>query len=212
MTPDMGTKNAVQEAVKATSSSLRDGMSLRRRYVVAIGAGAIAVLIAVAAVGGVALSRSMSSQEFAALSDAARRSALLVDRVLSERLRQVDLIAWESRIIDGAKKGTEASRKHGFPSMPIPALEERFRVERSQQVDDVALDYLLDLVPKLDIAEVILTDVYGFNAVVSLTKRGGRTRGRTGSPKESPRRTRPQAKPSSRSRAPCAIMDCVSAW
>jgi methyl-accepting chemotaxis protein len=167
MTPDMGTKNEVQEAVKATSSSLRDGMSLRRRYVVAIGAGAIAVLIAVAAVGGVALSRSMSAQEFAALSDAARRSALLVDRVLAERLRQVDLIAWESRIIDGAKRGTEASRKHGFPSMPIPALEERFRVERSQQVDDVALDYLLDLVPKLDIAEVILTDVYGFNAVVS---------------------------------------------
>ena len=109
----------------------------------------------------------MTQQQNAVLSDAARRSALLVDRVLAERMRQVDLIAWESSVIEAAKKGTLVSRRRGLPLQTISALEERFKSTRSQQVDSTALEFLLDLLPKLDIAEVMLTDQYGYNAVAT---------------------------------------------
>src|SRR5690348_15390318 len=141
--------------------------SLRRRYVISTGGVAIALLLAVTTIGSVALSKSMKQQQNAVLSDAARRSALLVDRVLAERLRQVDLIAWESSVIEAAKKGSALSRRRGLPLLTISALEERFKKTRSQQVDSTALYFLLDLLPKLDIAEVLLTDQYGYNAVVT---------------------------------------------
>ena len=145
----------------------RIGGSLRRRYVFSTGGVAIALLIIVTAIGMVGLSRSMKQQQNAVLSDASRRSALLVDRVLAERLRQVDLIAWESSVIEAAKTGGALSRRRGLPLLTIPALEDRFKATRSQQVDSVALEGLLDLLPKLDIAEVMLTDQYGYNAVVT---------------------------------------------
>src|SRR5437868_13318085 len=141
--------------------------SLRRRYVFTTGAAAIALLAVRTAAGSLGLSRSMTQQQNAMLSDAARRSALLVDRVLAERLRQVDLIAWESSVIEAAKKGSAVSRRRALPLQTISALEERFKSTRSQQVDSTALEFLLDLLPKLDIAEVMLTDQYGYNAVAT---------------------------------------------
>src|SRR5436853_7030938 len=141
--------------------------SLRRRYVVTTGGAAIVLLLVVTAMGSIGLARSMTQQKDAVLSDAARRSALLVDRVLAERLRQVDLIAWESSVIQAAKKGTAVSRRRGLPLQTISALEERFKATRSQQVDSTALEFLLDLLPKLDIAELMLTDQYGYTAVAT---------------------------------------------
>src|SRR4051812_21708538 len=141
--------------------------SLRRRYVFTTGAAAIVLLAIVATAGSIGLNRSMTQQQNAILTDAARRSALLVDRVLAERLRQVDLIAWESSVIDASRKGTAASRRHSLPLQTISSLEERFKATRSQQVDSTALEFLLDLLPKLDIAEVMLTDQYGYNAVAT---------------------------------------------
>jgi len=141
--------------------------SIRRRYVYTTGAAAILLLAVVTALGSVGLSRSMTQQQNAVLTDAARRSGLLVDRALAERLRQVDLIAWESSVIEAAKKGTLLSRRRGLPLQTISALEERFKTTRSQQADSASLEFLLDLLPKLDIAEVMLTDQYGYNAVVT---------------------------------------------
>ncbi|HZI42396.1 MAG TPA: hypothetical protein VFD67_11850, partial [Gemmatimonadaceae bacterium] len=141
--------------------------SLRRRYVFATGGVAIILLIVVTSIGSFGLARSMKQQQDAVLIDAARRSGLLVDRVLAERLRQVDLIAWESSVIDAAKKGTALSRRRGLPLQTISSLEERFKATRSQQVDSTSLEFLLDLLPKLDIAEVMLTDQYGYNAVAT---------------------------------------------
>jgi methyl-accepting chemotaxis protein len=152
---------------RSNTSAPNTGSSLRRRYVFTTGAAAILLLLIITAAGTIGLGRSMTQQQNAVLSDAARRSSLLVDRVLAERMRQVDLIAWESSVIEAAKKGTIVSRQRGLPLQTISALEERFKTTRSQQVDSASLEYLLDLLPKLDIAEVMLTDQYGYNAVVT---------------------------------------------
>ena len=141
--------------------------SLRRRYVFSTGVVAILLLIVVTGGGSVGIGRAIRQQQNAVLSDAARRSALLVDRALAERFRQVDLMAWDNSVIEAAKRGAAVARSRGLPNEPIPVLEERFKKTRSQQVDSVSMEYLVDLLPKFDIAEVILTDQYGFNAVTT---------------------------------------------
>ena len=167
MTSIPGSRFLGSRAKRPRHAEVASAISLRRRYVLTIGGAAIALLVILAGFGNVALSRTMTQQQGDVLRDAGRRSALLVDRVLAERLRQVDLIAWESSVIDAAKRGTAASRRRGLPLLSMSALEKRFKTARSQQVDSVALEYLLDLLPKLDMAEVMLTDLYGFNAVAT---------------------------------------------
>jgi hypothetical protein len=113
--------------------------SLRRRYVFSTGAVAIVLLIVVTGGGSVGLGRAIRQQQNAVLSDAARRSALSVDRALAERFRQVDLMAWDNSVIQAAKEGAAISRSRGLPSQPIPVLEERFRATRSRQVDSISM-------------------------------------------------------------------------
>lgn len=143
------------------------GSSLRRRFVLGIGLVAVALLGIVAWGGDATLRNTLAGQADARLVDAAHRSALLVDRVLAERSRQVALIASAPTVVDGARKGGELSRSRGLPSLTIPQLEERFKSTRSQQVDDRALAYLRELDSTLDIAEVIVTDRYGYNALTT---------------------------------------------
>ena len=143
------------------------GSSLRRRFVLGIGLVSVALLGIVAWGGDATLANTLAVQSDARLVDAAHRSALLVDRVLAERERQVALIASAPTVVDGARKGGELSRSRGLPSVTIPELEERFKTTRSQQVDDRALAYLRELDSTLDIAEVIVTDRYGYNALTT---------------------------------------------
>lgn len=142
-------------------------MSLRHRVVLAAGTAAVGFLALAAWGGDVGLARSMVGSTDERLIDAGRRSALLVDRVLAERRSQVELAASAPTVVDAARRGGVRSRELGLPQMTIEALESRFKATRSQQVDARALEYLDDLLPKLEIAEVMLTDSYGFNAVTT---------------------------------------------
>ena len=143
------------------------GSSLRKRFVFGVGLVSVALLGIVAWGGDATLRNTLAVQSDARLLDAAHRSALLVDRVLAERDRQVGLIASAPSVVDAARKGGELSRSRGLPSLTIPELEERFKATRSQQVDDRALAYLRELDSTLDIAEVIVTDRYGYNALTT---------------------------------------------
>src|SRR6185436_4913494 len=81
--------------------------------------------------------------------------------------RQVDLIASSPAVVAAAIKGGEVARSRGLEKMPIAKLEEMFKVARSQQVDEPARLYLRTLLPKLDIAEIMVTDEYGYNSVTT---------------------------------------------
>lgn len=145
----------------------RTDQSLRGRLVFFAGAAAIIVLGAVTYAGLVVLRKTLAGDEDARIVNAATLSRQLVDRVLAERTRQVDLIASSPSTIAAAKKGAEVSREKGLPKLSIDQLEAMFKVTRSQQVDPAAKAFLSDLVPKLDIAEVMVTDEYGYNAVTT---------------------------------------------
>src|SRR5262249_43751503 len=136
-------------------------------FVIAGGAGALLLFVAIGYAGLYLLHKSMAGDSDARIVNAASLSKQLVDRVLAERIRQVELIASSPSTIAAAKKGGAVSREKGLPRLSIPQLEQMFKATRSQQVDDQAKSYLNDLLPKLDIAEVMVTDEFGYNAVTT---------------------------------------------
>lgn len=141
--------------------------SLRRGLLVFLGVAPLLVIGGGAAFGLRLLRQSMASDENAQLVNAATLSKQLVDRILAERARQVALIASSPSVISAARKGGEASRERGLPGRSVADLEAQFRNTRSQQVDPEARAFLDDLESKLDIAEVLVTDQYGYNAVTT---------------------------------------------
>ena len=114
------------------------------------------------------LKKSIAGDEDARIVNSASLCKQLVERVLAERARQVDLIASSPTVIAAAAEGRRGlARQRGLVTMPIAQLEELFKATRSQQVDDGARQYLTALLPKLDIAEIMVTDEYGYNAVTT---------------------------------------------
>src|SRR6476469_7033962 len=145
----------------------RSARSLRRRMLVVAGVGSALVLAGVAYAGLYVLKRTLTGDENSRVENAASLSKQLVERVLAERVRQVEMIASAPSVVAAARKGGEVSRQRGLPTRPIPELEEEFKATRSQQVDESTRTFLSDLLPKLDIAEMMVTDQYGFNAVTT---------------------------------------------
>src|SRR5690348_4943911 len=152
----------------------RSSRSLRRRLMAGVATVAVAVLAIVAAGGMYFLRRTMAHDEDARLINAAALSRQLVERVLAERERQVELIATTPSVVAAAKKGADEARSLGLPLRTfrdqdpgLEAIEARFKASRSLQVDAAANQYLISLLPKLDIREVMITDRYGYNAVTT---------------------------------------------
>lgn len=145
----------------------RSSRSLRRRLVSIGAVAALAILGVLGYSGLLILKKAVAGDEDAHIENSASLSKQLVDRLLAERARQVELIASEPSVIASAKKGAQVARDHKLPSMSMDQLEQMFKATRSQQVDDATKQYLTALLPKLDIAEVMLTDEYGYNAVTT---------------------------------------------
>jgi methyl-accepting chemotaxis protein len=149
--------------------------SLRRRLIGMIGAASVVVLAMLTIAGLYMLQRSMAGDENARISNAASLSRQLVERVLAERSRQVDLIASSPTVIAAAEKGTTEAKRLGLPTefgSALPAsvladIEAKFKATRSLQIDPSTNAYLTSLLPKLDIAEVMVTDRWGYNAVTT---------------------------------------------
>jgi len=153
----------------------KSGRSLGSRLVGMFGLGALIMLGVIGYAGLVVLRKTMAGDEDARIVNAASLSKQLVDRVLSERARQVDLIASAPQVIAATKRGGAEARRLNLPAqlgntLPkdvMAGIEERFKATRSLQVDSASLNYLRGLLPKLDIAEVMVTDQYGYNAVTT---------------------------------------------
>ena len=162
---------SISNALTASKS----GRSLGARLVGMFGLGAVVVLGVIGYAGLVVLRNTMAGDEDARIVNAASLSKQLVDRVLAERARQVDLIASAPQVVAASKKGAAEAKRLNLPpqmgtTLPadvIAGIEERFKSTRSLQVDSATTHYLTGLLPKLDIAEVMLTDQYGYNAVTT---------------------------------------------
>src|SRR6266496_4299574 len=93
--------SSIADALTVSKSS----RSLGARLVGMFGVGAVVVLALIGSAGLVVLRNTMAGDEDARIVNAASLSKRLVDRVLSERVRQVDLIASAPHVIAASKKG-----------------------------------------------------------------------------------------------------------
>src|SRR6266567_3083838 len=76
-----------------TATTHASARSLRRVLIVGVSLSAMVILGLVAGAGIVVLKKSLAREEDAQILNAATLSRQLVERVLAERVRQVDLIA-----------------------------------------------------------------------------------------------------------------------
>ena len=137
------------------------------RLVLGVSAISLFVLVTIAW----PVSRWISNNERARvdlfLSDAAGRAATRVDRYLGDHERLVTVLASSPTVIDAARTGTERSRREGLAARPSTELEQRFDERRSLDVDPRLRSFLRQLRTSGDIAEIILTEANGFNAVTT---------------------------------------------
>ena len=145
----------------------RQARSLHRRFInsAALG-GALAVLLL--AVGANALiGREVEHQGDARVADAAARGLIVVTQALDDRTRQAKVLAMTPALVAAAREGGARARALGIVGGDIAALEKRFAVERSMNVAPAARQFLRDLLPELEAAEILLTDANGYNAVTT---------------------------------------------
>lgn len=98
---------------------------------------------------------------------AAAQAAIMVDGVLAERDRQVQLLASLPGVVDAAQLGATRAAQLGLVGQPIEVLEKRFDSTRTLDVDPRTRRFLLDRAASLDLAEVLVTDIHGYNAITT---------------------------------------------
>jgi methyl-accepting chemotaxis protein len=137
------------------------------RLVMGIGAVSLVVLTAI----GWPVSQSLTKDERLSVdrefTDVTARAALRVDRYLGEHERLISVLASSPSIVDAARLATERARREGLPGRPLAEVEARYEERRSLDVDARVRAYLRQLRSAADIAEIILTDAHGFNAVTT---------------------------------------------
>src|SRR5690348_14619980 len=110
-------------AISHTPGGKQSARSLRWRFLSLAGTGAVVILGIVGYAGLLVLQRTISTDEDARIVNSASLSDQLVQRLLAERARQVQLIASEPTIIAAVRKGSDLSRAKGLPKLSIDQLE-----------------------------------------------------------------------------------------
>lgn len=146
------------------SSSTR---SLSRRIVLGIGVALFFVLAILGWAGSRLIRDRIVRDADAGLVQAAEQAALVIDRVVAERERQVRLLASLPPVVDAARLGAERAARLGLAELPLPEAEARFDSTRTLDVDPRTRAFLLARSGSLDLAEVLVTDVNGFNAITT---------------------------------------------
>ena len=108
--------------LSADTARGRSSRSLRRRLVTVGAVAALAILGVLGYAGLLILKKAVAGDEDGHIVNAAALSKELVDRLLAERARQVELIASEPTVIAAARKGAELARERKLTSMPIEQL------------------------------------------------------------------------------------------
>ena len=141
--------------------------SLSTSIVFAIGAASLLALAALVWTGSTLVRGYIAEQADTRIASAADQTALVIGRVIAERERQVTLLASLPAMVDAARAGTERARELGLAGQSTESLERRFDAQRTLGVDPRVRRFLADRSASLDLAEVLLTDRNGFNAVTS---------------------------------------------
>lgn len=137
------------------------------RLVLGIGAVSLVVLAMVGWPVSQWLGRDERARVDRRLGDAALLASVRVDRYLGDYERLVTVLASSPALVDAARAAGARWRREGLADRPVAELEARFDERRSLDVDARLRGYLRQLRSTGDIAEIILTEVNGVNAVTT---------------------------------------------
>ncbi|HJU68654.1 MAG TPA: methyl-accepting chemotaxis protein [Gemmatimonadaceae bacterium] len=146
---------------------VEDKRTFHTRLVLGIGGVSLVALAMIAWPVSQWLGRDERMRVDRRLSDAATLAAVRVERYLGDHERLVAVLASSPSVVDAARAGGERWRREGLGGRQIAELEARFDERRSLEVDNRLRAYLRQLRSTGDIAEIILTDVNGVNAVTT---------------------------------------------
>ena len=141
--------------------------SLSRSIVLAVGAIALLVLGGLVWAGGRLIQGYFDEQADTRLTQGADQASVVIARITTEREQQVALLASLPAMVDAARLGAERSRELGIVGQSVDALERRFDAERTLEVDPRVRSFLVERGASLDLAEVLLTDRNGYNAITT---------------------------------------------
>jgi methyl-accepting chemotaxis protein len=141
--------------------------SLQRAIVVGAAVAAVAVLGVATLIAMQTAANLMSDRADSRLRDVARRGELVTEQVLLERARQVELIGNAPTIVDAARAGATRATQLGFDRSAIDAVERQMASTRTLAVSESAKRFLQRQLAPLGIAEMLVTDANGFNAVTT---------------------------------------------
>jgi len=141
--------------------------SLQRAIVVGAAVAAVAVLGVASLIAMQTAANLMSDRADSRLRDVARRGELVTEQVLLERARQVELIGNAPTIVEAARAGAARATQLGLARSAIDAVERQMASTRTLAVSESAKRFLQGQLAPLGIAEMLVTDVNGFNAVTT---------------------------------------------
>jgi methyl-accepting chemotaxis protein len=141
--------------------------SLSRSIVFGVGAIALLVLGGLVWGGGRLIHGYFSEQADTRLAQGADQASVVIARITTEREQQVALLASLPSMVDAARMGADRSRELGIVGQGVDALERRFDAKRTLDVDPRVRGFLIDRGTSLDLAEVLLTDRNGYNAITT---------------------------------------------
>ncbi|MES2178838.1 MAG: methyl-accepting chemotaxis protein [Gemmatimonadota bacterium] len=147
----------------------RAAPSLHRRFIVGAGMGGAVVLIALGFFLNGLLERDIERQGDARIRDAAGRAQIVVMEALAERGREARVLAISPEVVSASREGTARAQSLGLVGTDIPSLERRFNLDRSLNVAPGTRAYLRNLLSPLEVAEMLLTEANGYNAVTTQT-------------------------------------------
>ena len=147
--------------------AIETNRSLSSSIVFAIGTASLLALAALVWMGSTLIRGYIAEQADTRLASAADQSALVIGRVIAERERQVGLLASLPAMVDAARAGAARSRELGLVGQPLETLERRFDEHRTLAIDSRVRRFLVDRSTSLDLAEVLLTDRNGYNAITT---------------------------------------------
>jgi methyl-accepting chemotaxis protein len=137
------------------------------RLVLGIGAVSLVALAAIAWPVSQWLGRDERVRVDTRLTDGATLAAVRVERYIGDHERLVSVLAFSPSVVDAAREAGARWRRDGLAGRPIEELESRFDERRSLDIDPRLRSYLRQLRSTGDVAEIILTEVNGVNAVTT---------------------------------------------
>ena len=150
-----------------TSAAATSTSSLSRRLVRWSGATLFLFLAALAWAGSRLLRDRILRESDGGLLQAAEQASLVIDGVVAERERQVQLLASLPSVVDAARTGSALVARLGLAALPLDEAERRYEATRTLDVDPRTRGFLLARAASLDLAEVLVTEINGFNAITT---------------------------------------------